>query len=133
MNNLEPDLTSIGNRVWNDYNRDGINDPNEPGIAGVSVVTLVVIVMEIVYLIGKGLVAFQVTDENGYYRFSGLLPGNYVTFVWQVNNWGPGEPLEEFVSTNGYVEDANNDIDFDNNGFGNAFYRYFFWHCHFNY
>ena len=34
---LEPDLTSIGNRVWNDYDRDGINDPNEPGIAGVSI------------------------------------------------------------------------------------------------
>ncbi|MDA7502223.1 hypothetical protein N8482_03010, partial [Chitinophagales bacterium] len=26
---IAPDLVSIGNRVWNDYNQDGINDPNE--------------------------------------------------------------------------------------------------------
>ena len=117
---IEPDLTSIGNRVWNDYNRDGINDQNEPGLAGVSVV-----------IWGdsdndsipdwQGFGGVQVTDAEGYYRFSGLLPGNYVTFVWSVDNWGPGEPLEEFVSTNGFVADANNDVDFDNNGSGNPF------------
>ncbi|MBT3545330.1 MAG: T9SS type A sorting domain-containing protein [Saprospiraceae bacterium] len=117
---LEPDLTSIGNRVWNDYDRDGINDPNEPGIAGVSVALWSDSDGDSIPD-WQGFGGIQITDENGYYRFSGLIPGNYVTFVWQVNNWGPGEPLEEFVSTNGYVEDANNDIDFDNNGFGNAF------------
>jgi len=50
-----------------------------------------------------------------------LQPGNYVVFVWQVDNWGPGEPLEHFVSTNGFQPDANNDVDFDNNCFGNPF------------
>jgi len=117
---LEPDLTSIGNRVWNDYNKDGIHDPNEPGIAGVSV-----LIWSDSDSDGipdwQGFGGVKVTDEEGYYRFSGLLPGNYVTFVWSVNNWGPGEPLEDFVSTNAYVADANNDVDFDNNGSGNPF------------
>jgi hypothetical protein len=117
---VSPGIVSIGNRVWNDINRNGINDPDEPGIPGVSLV-----------IWGdsdgddipdwQGFGGVRVTDEEGYYRFSGLQPGNYVVFVWQVNNWGPGEPLENFVSTNGYEPNANNDIDFDNNGFGNSF------------
>ena len=117
---LIPDLVSIGNRVWNDYNRDGFNDPNEPGIPGVSVVLWYDSDGDDIPDSG-GFGGVQVTDEEGYYRFGGLLPGNYVTFVWQVNNWGPGEPLENFVSTNGFVADANNDVDLDNNGFGSPF------------
>ena len=35
-NPISPGFTSIGNRVWNDLNMDGINDPDEPGIPGVS-------------------------------------------------------------------------------------------------
>lgn len=117
---ISPGIVSIGNRVWNDLNRDGINDPEEPGIPGVSLV---------VWSDSdgddipdwQGFGGVRVTDENGYYSFSGLQPGNYVVFVWSVNNWGPGQPLENFVSTNGHETNANNDVDLDNNGFGNAF------------
>ncbi len=115
-----PDVVSIGNRVWNDLNRNGLQEPEEPGIPGVSVVLWS-------DSDGDGIPDWQgfggvrVTDDQGYYRFSGLQPGNYVVFVWQVNNWGPGEPLEHFVSTNGFQPDANNDIDLDNNGSGNPF------------
>ncbi|MBK8623548.1 MAG: hypothetical protein IPN79_17780 [Saprospiraceae bacterium] len=117
---VSPGIVSIGNRVWNDLDRDGINDPEEPGIPGVSLV-----------LWSdpdgdgipdwEGFSGVRVTDENGYYRFSGLQPGNYVVFVWQVNNWGPGEPLENFVSTNGVQTDADNNVDKDNNGFAILF------------
>ncbi len=117
---VSPGIVSIGNRVWNDLDRDGINDPDEPGIPGVSLV-----------IWGdsdgddipdwQGFGGVQVTDEEGYYRFPGLLPGNYLVFVWQVDNWGPGEPLEGFQSTNNFVADANNDVDLDNNGSGNPF------------
>ncbi len=117
---IAPGVVSIGNRVWNDLNRNGINEPDEPGIPGVSLV---------IWSDSdgddipdwQGFGGVKVTDENGYYKFSGLLPGNYVVFVWQVNNWAPGEPLEHFVSTNGFQSNANNDVDFDNNGFGNPF------------
>jgi hypothetical protein len=117
---VSPGIVSIGNRVWNDLNRDGIQDPDEPGIPGVSLV-----IWSDPDGDGipdwQGFGGVQVTDEEGYYRFSGLQPGNYVVFVWQVDNWGPGEPLHGFQSTNGFVADANNDVDFDNNGSGNPF------------
>ncbi|MDA9773828.1 MopE-related protein [Saprospiraceae bacterium] len=114
------ELVSIGNRVWNDCNKDGVNDPFEPGIPGVSV------------LIwgdsngddipdSQGFGGVRVTDEEGYYRFEGLQPGNYVVFVWQVDNWGDGEPLQGFLSSDVFEENADNDIDLDNNGSGNAF------------
>ncbi|MBX2929127.1 MAG: T9SS type A sorting domain-containing protein [Saprospiraceae bacterium] len=117
---VSPGIVSIGNRVWNDLNRNGIEDPDEPGIPGVSLV---------IWSDSdgddipdwQGFGGVRVTDENGYYKFSGLQPGYYVVFVWQVNNWGPGEPLENFISTNGFEPNADNDVDFDNNGFGNPF------------
>lgn len=68
-----------------------------------------------------GFLGVHVTDEDGFYRFENLAPGNYVVFVWQVDNWWPGEPLEHFVSSEIFEHDANNDVDFDNNGFGEAF------------
>ena len=86
---VSPGIVSIGNRVWNDYNKNGINDPDEPGIPGVSLV-----------LWGdsdgddvpdwEGFQGVEVTDEEGYYTFTGLDPGNYVVFVWSVDNLGAG-------------------------------------------
>lgn len=115
-----PDVVSIGNRVWNDLNRNGLNEPDEPGIPGVSLVLWSDSDGDAVPD-WQGFGGVRVTDENGYYKFSGLQPGNYVVFVWQVNNWGAGAPLEHFVSTNGLQPNANNNVDFDNNGFGNPF------------
>jgi hypothetical protein len=117
---VSPGVVSIGNRVWNDLNQNGIMDPSEPGIPGVSLV-----------IWGdsdgddipdwQGFGGVQVTDEEGYYRFSGLEPGYYKVFVWQNDNWGEGQALNGFQSTNSFVADANNDVDNDNNGFGNPF------------
>lgn len=117
---ISPGIVSIGNRVWNDYNRDGINDPDEPGMAGVSVLLWSDSDGDDIPD-SQGFGGIQITDEGGYYSFDGLQPGNYVTFVWQVNNWGLGEPLNGFVSSNGYEANADNDVDLDNNGSGNAF------------
>jgi len=119
-NPISPGFASIGNRVWNDLNMDGINDPDEPGIPGVSLV-----IWSDPDGDGtpdwEGFGGVEVTDEDGYYRFDGLAPGNYVVFVWQVDNWGDGEPLNGYQSTGYFVADANNDIDLDNNGSGPAF------------
>jgi hypothetical protein len=121
---FDPEFTVHFHRLWLSTLRrimqNGINEPEEPGIPGVSLV---------IWSDSdgdgipdwQGFGGVQVTDENGYYKFSGLQPGNYVVFVWQVNNWGTGEPLEHFVSTKGFQPNANNDVDFDNNGFGEPF------------
>ncbi|MBK7096359.1 MAG: T9SS type A sorting domain-containing protein [Saprospiraceae bacterium] len=117
---VSPGILSIGNRVWNDLNQNGINELNEPGIPEVSLVIWSDPDGDNIPD-WQGFGGVQVTDKDGYYRFSGLQPGYYVVFVWQVNNWGPGEPLEKFISTNGFQAYADNDVDFDNNGFGNSF------------
>lgn len=117
---VSPGIVSIGNRVWNDLNRDGINDPDEPGIPGVSLVLWSDSDGDDIPD-WQGFGGVRVTDEQGYYKFSGLAPGYYLVFVWSVDNWDPGEPLHGYQSTNGFVANADNDIDLDNNGFGNPF------------
>ena len=66
---------TIGNRVWEDRNDDGLQgDPaDEPGVANVTVKLYD----------GDGvLIAIDVTDENGIYTFPSLLPGEYyIEFV----------------------------------------------------
>jgi len=54
----------IGNRVWIDTDRDGIQDPDEPAVAGVTVR---------LYDADGRLVGTAVTDANGQYLFSSLV------------------------------------------------------------
>ena len=114
------ETVSVGNRVWNDYNRNGINEANEPGIEGVRV------------LLWRdsdgddipdwqGFGGVQITDEEGYYSFNGLAPGVYVVFVWGLENWEEGQALHGFQSSPVYEPDVNNDLDLDNNGSGVPF------------
>jgi uncharacterized repeat protein (TIGR01451 family) len=61
-------LASLGNFVWLDNDRDGIQDTNEPGVSGVTVVLFD----------GAGAqLATTTTDANGNYLFSSLQPGTY--------------------------------------------------------
>jgi hypothetical protein len=53
----------IGNFVWNDKNKNGVQDCGEPGIAGVTV------------KLSNGLSA--ITDADGHYQFAGLCAGTY--------------------------------------------------------
>ncbi|WP_141004606.1 SdrD B-like domain-containing protein [Nocardioides humi] len=56
----------IGNRVWNDENGDGIQDPGEDGIAGVTVN---------LYDPAGNLVATKVTNSRGEYYFDSINDG----------------------------------------------------------
>ncbi|MFK7935621.1 MAG: M66 family metalloprotease [Saprospiraceae bacterium] len=109
---------TIGNRVWNDLNRNGMDDNNEPGIKDVSMVLWT-------DEDGDGnptnFSSVVKTDVNGYYSFGGLEPGFYRVFVWQVDNWGPGEPLENMTSIPIFTTDPNTDTDLDNNATGEPF------------
>ena len=59
---------SLGDRVWEDTNHDGIQNTNEPGIGSVTVN---------LYL-SAVLVATTKTDAYGYYMFTNLSPGDYI-------------------------------------------------------
>lgn len=60
---------TIGDFVWEDLNKDGIQDAGEPGLAGLSVH---------LYKCGQTTVfAMTTTDANGEYLFECLTPGSY--------------------------------------------------------
>ena len=64
--------SSLGDRVWLDFNGDGIQDAGEPGIPGVKLN---------LYDASNTLVGSTYTDANGNYLFEGLVSGDYRTEV----------------------------------------------------
>ena len=72
---------SVGDKVWMDVNRDGIQDADEPAMPGVTV-TLTRADGSAVTDASGNPVAAVTTDANGQYKFENLLPGDYkVTFT----------------------------------------------------
>ena len=65
-------LATIGDFVWEDLNRDGIQDGGEPGVEGVTVNLLDAAGMQI---------ATTTTDGTGFYEFTGLAPDYYTIEV----------------------------------------------------
>lgn len=61
------EMAKIGDRVWNDANNNGIQDPGELGLPNVTVK---------LYDDGNNLIASAVTNANGLYLFT-VPPGNY--------------------------------------------------------
>ncbi len=109
-----PGANSFGNRVWEDLNRNGMDDNNEPGIEGVTI------------LLwddsdgdgipdSNGFAGSTKTDADGRYLFTGLTAGNYIAFVWFLDNWDEGQPLHGMAVVPEFAE-PNTDINFDNNG-----------------
>ncbi|PCF47298.1 hypothetical protein B5C09_08445 [Staphylococcus delphini] len=67
-----PPTHNIGDKVWDDLNKDGIQDDNEPGIANVTVTLTDA---------DGNVVGTRTTDTNGNYLFEDVKPGEYtVTF-----------------------------------------------------
>jgi uncharacterized repeat protein (TIGR01451 family) len=61
-------LGALGDRVWFDNNKNGIQDSGEAGVPGVKVD---------LYAEGGALLDTMTTDANGNYLFTGLLAGTY--------------------------------------------------------
>lgn len=59
---------TLGDHVWNDENRNGIQDAGEPGVAGVTVT---------LYNSAGAVAGTTTTDSSGNYLFTGLEPGEY--------------------------------------------------------
>ena len=62
----------IGDKVWKDLDRDGIQDPNEPGIEGLPV--------KLLDAATGAIISVTHTDANGMYMFT-VAPGSYKVWV----------------------------------------------------
>ncbi|MDP2624090.1 MAG: SdrD B-like domain-containing protein [Actinomycetota bacterium] len=92
---------SIGDLVWEDLDGDGIQDPGEPGIAGVTVR---------LFNSGGTQVRSTVTDADGEYLFSNLMPGVYHIeidipegFVATLRDQGPDDATDSDVDEDGVM------------------------------
>ena len=113
-------LYSLGNRVWFDTDNDGTINSSEVGVNDVTV-QLYSDVAGVPTLRGT-----QITDQDGYYRFDDLEPGDY-TVVIPASQFATGGALSGYwssgttinaggVTTDGTSNDPDNDADSDENG-----------------
>lgn len=96
---------SLGDRIWEDTNEDGIQDAGEPGIPGVE--------LELYTAGGTTVLDTDTTDANGYYLFGNLPDGSYVVKTVS-SNFAPGGALEGYsYSPQHQGGDDTVDSDFD--------------------
>ncbi len=119
---------SLGDRVWNDIDGDGVQDAGEAGINDVTVQ---------LFDAGGGLVATDVTSGDGDYSFPGLTAGTYTVVVDDttlpegfVQTFDIEGPLDHTATVNlnpgedrvdvdfGYADECLPFIDFDTDGAG---------------
>ncbi len=72
---------SIGDKVWLDNDADGQQDSDEGGISGVTVSLVEDDGLTPATDVNGSQVVAVITDANGNYLFSNLMPGNYVVVV----------------------------------------------------
>jgi hypothetical protein len=112
------DLVGIGNRVWDDLNANGIQDPGEPGIPNV-VITISSPTGPIRTAggcngtRGDGVATTVTTDAQGLYAFVCLDSGKAFTLSIDKSQLTVGGPLEGYNAT---ISGAGGDIPLDSNG-----------------
>ncbi len=73
-----PQIANVGDFVWNDANKNGIQDNNELGIAGVTVK---------LYTCNNVLVSSTTTDNLGKYLFADVAVGDYYVKFYLPDNY----------------------------------------------
>ncbi len=102
-------LASVGDRVWNDLDADGVQDGGEVGIPGITV-----------NLAGPNALSLQTTtDASGNYSFTGLVPGIYTVTIDESSLPFAGYETYELDGTLNHSttvtlisNDARTDVDF---------------------
>ncbi len=77
--NLTTELTQIGDRIWKDLNKNGIQDAGEEGFPGITVALYT--------CDGNWLNIVTDTDVNGNYLFKGIEPGSYKVAMNIPDGW----------------------------------------------
>jgi hypothetical protein len=103
---VAPQPATLGNFVWNDTNRNGIQDTGETGVQGVTATLTDANGAPVNNLAGNTVVAQQ-TDANGAYLFSNLAAGTYkVTFSTLPTGY-VFSPTDATAGTDATDSDAN--------------------------
>jgi hypothetical protein len=113
----QPGAGLIGDTIFFDSNRNGVQDAGESGIEGV--------VVELLDASGNPTGVTTVTDENGHYYFGGLVPTAKYNVRVAANNFSVGGVLQGMENTadpDGGFDDESmvdlaNDPDGSNDGF----------------
>ena len=82
---------SLGNRVWNDVNNNGVLDAGETGLANVTV--------NLYDAAGTTLLGTTTTDASGYYSFPGLTSGTAYVIELAASNFNSGGALDGYRSS----------------------------------
>ncbi len=105
---------AIGDFIWYDANGNGIEDVGEPGIGNVTVDLYVDTDNNGVYSGGDTLVDSTVTDSNGGYLFTGLIPETYFVVVTDLNGQLTGLTLvvgnQSLMTPTGPINLAANEV-----------------------
>jgi SdrD B-like domain len=99
----------IGNRVWNDANGNGVQDPGEPPIANVTV--------NLYAPGGTAPIATAVTDNNGNYYFSNKTADENGTVLTQTNGGATVDAITGLTpNTSGFSVCVNNASNYASGG-----------------
>lgn len=89
------DGAQIGDRVWLDSNRNGVQDPGEAGMAGITVT---------LHLSGMGVITATTIDAAGIYTFTDVISGTYAVeferptgYVFSPQDQGGDDALDSDV------------------------------------
>ena len=103
------ELLTLGNHVWFDTNNNGLMENNQPGVpAGVTLHLLDGNSNPVTHPV-TGQPIITTTDNNGFYQFTNLYPGDYRVLIAPENFQVGGLP-EGFESSDGSV-DPDDDVD----------------------
>ncbi|MEO0431733.1 MAG: SdrD B-like domain-containing protein [Cyanobacteria bacterium J06656_5] len=121
-------FSTIGDRVWDDLDGDGVQDTLEPGIANVTIGLYRDLTGNGVIDGSDPLLTSQVTNASGNYDFVDLIPGTYIVRILEGtaddldgNNILDGSVLTTTSTTPGGQQAVNlplGIVDYDNADFG---------------
>ena len=110
-NDIALDSLTLGDRVYNDANRNGTFDSGEAGIASVSL-SLFADANNDDIADSASALATTTTNGSGFYAFTGLARGNYLVRV-NASNF-TGGPLATFAPSQNVASDPDANVDNDN-------------------
>lgn len=90
---------ALGDRVWNDTNRNGVQDIGEPGVGGVTVELLATCT-------GSTVLATRTTNVNGTYLFNNLTAGQYRVRFTLPSGFSAFSP-KDAIADDDYDSDVN--------------------------